>query len=193
MNGSPLETFIKNAAALTNESASFLAEQFEYRELKKGKLLIRIGKVADEYMFLENGFIRSYLFDTKGNEITLDFYSDHQLVFEVASFFQRIPSQENFEAMSDCTGRVLTYEKLNKLFHALPEFREFGRAILVKGFIAFKLRTLSLINKTAEERYKLLMESKPEIFHHAQLKHIASYLGITDTSLSRIRKSFTQK
>ncbi len=193
MNDSPLVTFIKNAAALTSESASFLAEQFEYRELQKGKLLIRIGKVADEYMFLENGFIRSYLFDTEGNEITLDFYSDHQLVFEVASFFQRIPSQENFEAMSDCTGRVLSYEKLNKLFHALPEFREFGRAILVKGFIAFKLRTLSLINKTAEERYRLLMESKPEIFHHAQLKHIASYLGITDTSLSRIRKSFTQK
>ncbi len=193
MNSSPLVTFIKNAAALTNESAALLAEQFEYRELPKGKLLIKIGKVADEYMFLESGFIRSYLFDTEGNEITLDFFSAHQLVFEVASFFQRVPSQENFEAMSDCTGRVLSYEELNKLFHALPEFREFGRAILVKGFIAFKLRTLSLINKTAEERYRLLMESKPEIFHHAQLKHIASYLGITDTSLSRIRKSFAQK
>jgi len=193
MNNFSLVTFIKNAAALTNESASLLAEQFENRELQKGKLLIKIGKVADEYMFLESGFIRSYLFDTEGNEITIDFYSSHQLVFEVASFFQRVPSQENFEAMSDCTGQVLTYEKLNKLFHALPEFREFGRAILVKGFIAFKLRTLSLINKTAEERYRLLMESKPEIFHHAQLKHIASYLGITDTSLSRIRKSFAQK
>jgi len=193
MNNSALTAFIRNAAPLTIERAAFLAEQFTYKEIPKGKLLIKIGRVADEYMFLESGFMRSYLYDTEGNEITLDFYSANQVVFEVASFFQRIPSQENFEAMTDCTGKVLSFEKLNKLFHDLPEFREFGRAILVKGFTAFKLRTLSLINKTAEERYKLLMESNPEIFHHAQLKHIASYLGITDTSLSRIRKSFAQK
>ena len=90
-------------------------------------------------------------------------------------------------------GWVLTYDKLNDLFHSLPEFREFGRAMLVKGFIAFKLRTLSMINKTAEERYAILLQSNPEIFQHASLKHIASYLGVTDTSLSRIRKSFALK
>jgi CRP-like cAMP-binding protein len=115
------------------------------------------------------------------------------MVFEVASFFQRQPSQETFEAITNCTGWVLAYEKLNALFHALPEFREFGRAMLVKGFIGFKIRTISLINKTAEERYELLLNSKPEIFQHAPLKYIASYLGITDTSLSRIRKSFLSK
>jgi hypothetical protein len=85
------------------------------------------------------------------------------------------------------------FETLNKLFHSTPEFREFGRSILVKGFAEFKNRTFSLINKTAEERYKFLLESKPEIFQYASLKHIASYLGVTDTSLSRIRKSFLAK
>jgi methionyl-tRNA synthetase len=86
-----------------------------------------------------------------------------------------------------------TFEKLDHLFHSEPEFREFGRAVLVKEFVAYKQRTLSMINKSAEERYANLMETNGEIFKFAQLKHIASYLGITDTSLSRIRKEFMKK
>lgn len=193
MDKSALIKFLKQAPGLSAHGVNIIAEQFDLKEIKKGELFLKAGRTANEYMFLEKGFIRSYLFDTDGNEITLNFYLPDELVFEVASFFQRIPSQENFEATEDSTGWVLTFEKLNMLFHSLPEFREFGRAMLVKGFASFKLRTLSMINKTAEERYEMLINSKPEIFHHASLKHIASYLGITDTSLSRIRKSFSQK
>ncbi len=193
MSRTALSTFIKNTSPLPEESVTFITNQFSPRELKKGELFLKAGTIANEYLFLEEGFIRSYLFDTEGNEITVNFYAANQVVFEVASFFQRIPSQENFEATTNCSGWILTYEKLNNLFHALPEFREFGRAVLVRGFIQFKSRTLSMINKTAEERYEMLVKSNSEIFHHAPLKHIASYLGITDTSLSRIRKSLTSR
>jgi CRP-like cAMP-binding protein len=185
--------FLSNWPQLNSAAISTIAFEFQQRELKKGELFLQAGKVADEYLFLEHGFIRSYLYDTEGNEITMNFYSQNEVVFEVASFFQRSPSQEYFEATADCTGWVLTYEKLNHLFHTLPEFRDFGRAILVKGFISFKLRTLAMINKTAEERYELLLKSNPTIFQNASLKHIASYLGVTDTSLSRIRKSLAGK
>jgi len=65
--------------------------------------------------------------------------------------------------------------------------------ILVKGFISFKQRALSLINESAEERYETLINSRPEIFQRAPLKYIASYLGITDTSLSRIRRELAHK
>lgn len=193
INKQALIHFLQQAPQLSANGIECTADQFKYKEIKKGQLFLKEGRVADEYLFLEKGFIRSYLFDTEGNEITLNFYLPGELVFEVASFFQRIPSQENFEAVEDCIGWALTYEKLNNLFHTLPEFREFGRSVLVKGFAAFKLRTLSMMNKTAEERYEMLISSRPQIFHHASLKHIASYLGITDTSLSRIRKSFSKK
>jgi len=193
MNNSILVNFLKQVPPLNYESANFIAEQFELKELKKGDRFIKAGRIPDEYMFLEKGFIRSYVIDIEGNEVTLNFYSSNNVVFEVASFFQRQPSQESFEATTDCIGWVLTYDKLNSLFHSLPEFREFGRTMLVRGFIAFKLRTLSMINKTAEERYTMLLQSNPEIFEHASLKHIASYLGVTDTSLSRIRKAFAHK
>jgi hypothetical protein len=64
---------------------------------------------------------------------------------------------------------------------------------LVRGYAALKARMLSMITDTAEERYEKLLQSNPEVFQHAALKHIASYLGITDTSLSRIRKELTKK
>ena len=114
-------------------------------------------------------------------------------MFEVSSFFNRQPSRENIKALTDCTGLYITYDELNGLFHSLEEFREFGRHILVQGYTAYKDRTLSLITHTAEERYAMLLKTNPEIFQHAALKHIASYLGITDTSLSRIRKDFSKK
>ena len=75
----------------------------------------------------------------------------------------------------------------------MPEFRDFGRSILVKGFSSLKVRMLSMITETAEQRYDTLLKTNPEIFQHAALKHIATYLGITDTSLSRIRKEYTKK
>jgi hypothetical protein len=75
----------------------------------------------------------------------------------------------------------------------MHDFRDFGRSILVKGFSSLKIRMLSMITETAEQRYDTMLKTNPEIFQQAPLKHIASYLGITDTSLSRIRKEYTKK
>jgi len=188
-----LVTFLQNTSHLTNEMASQIAEQFQYREIEKSVLFLKQGRQSNEYLFLQSGYMRAWLSDVDGNEITTNLYSPGGVVFEVASFFQRIPAQENLEATTDCTGWALTFEQLNYLFHSTPEFREFGRAVLVKGFISFKMRTLSLINKTAEQRYAQLLETRSELFQHIPLKYIASYLGITDTSLSRIRKNQKEK
>jgi len=188
-----LHQYIQQTLPIEGEKAREITAKFIRKTLKKGDVFLKEGKVSDEYLFLEEGFMRSYLFDTEGNEVTVNFFSQTSLVFEVGSFFQRVPSQENIQALADCSGWVLTYNQLNDLFHTIPEFREFGRAVLVKGFIAFKNRTLSMINKTAEQRYEALLKSNPEIFRNAPLKYIASYLGITDTSLSRIRKEFSKK
>lgn len=79
--------------------------------------------------------MRAFLHDTEGNDVTINFYSANSVVFEVTSFFQRVPTQENIQALTACVGWVLTFDELNMLFHTIPAFREFGRAILVKGFV----------------------------------------------------------
>jgi CRP-like cAMP-binding protein len=173
--------------------AEEIASHFSNRTIHKNEFFLREGNHCNEYLFLEKGFMRAFAHDTEGNEVTTNFYSDKQVVFEVASFFQRTISKENIQALTDSEGWYITYEQLNMLFHTLPEFREFGRSILVKGFSQLKNRMLSMITETADERYAHLLQSNPEIFQLAPLKTIASYLGITDTSLSRIRKEFTKK
>ena len=137
--------------------------------------------------------MRAFAHNTEGDDVTTNFYSGNHVVFEVSSFFNRTISKENIQALTESEGWFITYEQLNKLFHALPEFREFGRHILVTGFASIKTRMLSIITDTAEERYERLLKTNPEIFQHAPLKYIASYLGVTDTSLSRIRKEFAKK
>lgn len=188
-----LQKFFENSGKFNVIKAKEIAGYFEVKEVSKGSFFLKEGQVSNEYMILERGFMRAFSFDPDGNEVTTAFHTTTYPVFEVASFFNRTPSRENIQALTDCDGWVITYEKLNSLFHSIPEFRNFGRSILVMGFASLKTRMLSLVTETAEERYISLLRSNPEIFHYAPLKQIASYLGITDTSLSRIRKDMMKK
>jgi len=193
MSSQKLIQFFKNSNLVSPKAAEDIANTFSPKEITKNNFLLKEGRVSDEYFFLENGFIRAFANDIEGNDVTTNFYSNCQVVFEVSSFFNRTASKENFQAIVDCEGWYITYEQLNNLFHSMHEFRDFGRSILVKGFSSLKVRMLSMITETAEQRYDTLLKTNPEIFQQAALKHIASYLGITDTSLSRIRKEYTKK
>ena len=193
MSSQKLIQFLRNSNLVSQKTAEEIASTFTPKELKRNDLLFKEGRVCNEYFFLENGFIRAFAHDIDGNDVTTDFYAANQVVFEVSSFFNRTISKENFQAIVDCEGWYITYDQLNNLFHSVHEFRDFGRSILVKGFSSLKIRMLSMITETAEQRYDGLLKTNPEIFQQAALKHIASYLGITDTSLSRIRKEYLKK
>ncbi len=188
-----LKQFIQANIPTSEQIVLQIGEQFDAYTILKNEFFLKEGKLSNEYLFLVTGFMRSFTLDTEGNEVTTYFYSANGVVFEVSSFFLRSISTESIQALTDCTGYTITYEKLNFLFHSIPEFREFGRKILVQEFAAFKQRTLSLIHKSAETRYAELLQNNQDVFQHAPLKYIASYLGITDTSLSRIRKEFAKK
>ena len=185
--------FLLNSNLVSSNKAEEIAAVFTEKTIDKNDFYLRSGFPSNEYLFLESGFMRAFTFDPDGNEVTTAFYSNDQVVFEVSSFFTRTTSKESIQAISDCKGWMINYEQLNMLFHTIPEFREFGRFILVKGITTLKQRMLSMINETAEDRYAMLVKTNPEIFQHAPLKNIASYLGITDSSLSRIRSSYTKK
>ena len=193
MEKEKLVLFLQRMAPITAGQAATIAEEFSYLALEKNAFLLQAGQVSDSYLFLDVGVLRAFAYDTAGHDITTGFYSSGEVVFEVASFFQRTPSQEYLQALTACAGWRLTFAQLNALFHARPEFREFGRAILVQGFAALKNRMLATITEPAATRYERLVQASPALVQHAPLKHIASYLGITDTSLSRIRKALAQQ
>ena len=188
-----LVQFFRQSNLISQQKAEELATQFFHTSIPKNQFFLRERQICDEYLFLEDGLMRAYAHDVNKNEVTTNFYTAGQVVFEVSSFFNRTPSKEAIQALTDCSGWYISYEQLNHFFHSIPEFRAFGRSILVKGFAALKVRMLSMITETAEERYAHLLKTAPELFQAAPLKYIASYLGVTDTSLSRIRKEFSSK
>ena len=193
MDKEPLIQFIHQHIPATRQTVEMIVGHFDERVLAKNEYLLKAGRISNEYFFLADGFVRAFTLDADGQEVTTNFFGKNRAVFEVSSLFMRTVSTETIQALTDSTAFCIEFETLNTLFHSLPEFREFGRAMLVKEFAAFKHRTLSLINKSAEERYADLIETNKEVFQYAPLKYIASYLGITDTSLSRIRREFARK
>ncbi len=188
-----LTDFINHIFPIAENVVDLIVADFQKVTFTKNDFLLKEGQVCNDFLFLESGFLRVFTFDTEGNEVTTNFYRQNSIVFEVASYFKRTTSQEYIQALTDCCCWKINYTQFQNIFHSIPEFREFGRTNLVNGFIALKLRTMSMINSTAEQRYEHLLNTRPDIFQNVPLKFIASYLGITDTSLSRIRKEIMQK
>ncbi|WP_226990068.1 Crp/Fnr family transcriptional regulator [Cellulophaga baltica] len=105
----------------------------------------------------------------------------------------RNPTRENIQALTDCVCWQLDFDTFQKLFHSIESFREQGRTTLVKSYFNLKSHNISMIADQAKERYENLLKENPLIIQNVSLKHIATYLGITDTSLSRIRKEISSE
>lgn len=193
MNIEVIQKYITTLLPIPIDKAKLLAEQFDCKKIDKNQLILKENQVSTKNFFLESGYIRSYVIDNDGNEVTTNIFSAPCFVNDVLSFFKQQPTHENFQTLTPCTIWSMSYEEVQKNFHTIPEFREFGRMMLVTNFAKLQSRMLGMIKGTAEMRYLTLMKEHPEVFQNVPLKIIASYLGITDTSLSRIRKEIAHK
>lgn len=180
------------APEFTNDEIDTVVSKFKQVQFAKNEYLIREGNTANHYWFVESGYVRSYAIDTAGNDISTGFYSISEIVIDWPSFFMRTPTRENMIAMTDCVCWQLDFETFQQLFHSIVSFREAGRSRLVSSYFQLKQHNISMIADEAKVRYMRLITEKPEIIQNVSLKHIASYLGVTDTSLSRIRKELSK-
>jgi len=185
--------FFQSVLLMSNAKAEQIAGKFERRETARNGYLLKEGSVCSESHIIEEGIIRSYIYDLDGNDVTTAFFSKQLFASDLLSFFKKIPSKENIQALTDCQTWYITYDDMQESFHTIPEFREFGRLHIINQFGILQQRMLSMLQQTAEQRYSDLVNANPEILQHVPLKYIATYLGITDTSLSRIRKEFIKK
>ncbi|MEN9918532.1 MAG: hypothetical protein RL662_968 [Bacteroidota bacterium] len=160
--------------------------------VKKGAFIIKEGQTANEYLIVESGLMRSFVYSCKGDDITTNFFTVNEIVIEVSALFERIPTKESIQALTDCICYQINFDVFKELFHSLDGFREWGKVWLSGNLFHFKQRSVSMIAYSASERYLMLSKEKPQTIQYAPLKTIASYLGITDTSLSRIRKSLVK-
>jgi CRP-like cAMP-binding protein len=173
---------------LTSQELQTIFDAHQKITFHKGDFLLNKGQVANTYFCVERGLIRSYVYDYNGNDITTGFIGSNEIAIDVVSLFHRIPTVEYFQALTDCECYAIDLERFQVLYHSIKGLNEWGRAWMSESLFQLKQRTISMITESASERYRALQRQHPEILQQAPLKFIASYLGITDTSLSRIRK-----
>jgi CRP-like cAMP-binding protein len=193
MNKDKLNTYFQKISPAPIEKIEKITEQYDYFELAPNTFLLEENKVSKFTYFLESGCVRSYIYDMNGDEVTTNLFSAPCFANDFLSFFKQQPAKENFQALTPCKFWRLSFEALQIQFHTMPEFREFGRLLLVTNYDALNNRMIGMIKDKAETRYLDLLKKYPDIFQQVPLKIIASYLGITDTSLSRIRKELVHK
>lgn len=173
---------------LTDEQLNILAQKHIAWEVPKGTILLKRGEISSENYLIEKGVVRAYTFDSDNEEITTRFFFEKELAIQTLSFFGRMPSPEFLEAITDCKIWRFHWGTVQELFHSMPAFREWGRHWMTRELFLSETRMLDFKTLNAEQRYQKLIQERPKSIHEVPLKYIASYLGITDSTLSRIRK-----
>ena len=177
-----LSNFISISKPLEAEINSVTKTLF----FSKGQTLININERCDSMFFIVKGLVRGYYLDD-GKEITNWFAQEGEFATCFYAFVAVKSSFETIETLEDCTLIQLPYSGLQSLYIKFPETERLGRIITETYYIKLEERLLSLQFKTAKERYQNFVLSKPSLLQRTSLGQIASYLGITQETLSRIR------
>ncbi len=183
-----LQEYFKGIQPMSDAKADHIATFFKKETVSKNQLLIAQGKISKESYFLEKGIIRCFIIDLEGNEVTTRFYEAPDFLNDYVSFFKQKPSEEYYEVLTEGVVWSINFENVQHCFHTLPEFREWGRMLLTLNYATLHEKMISFHKYTAQERYLTLNKKHPKIIEKVPLQIIASYLGITKFSLSRIRK-----
>jgi CRP-like cAMP-binding protein len=186
---SVLKEYITQFIRLSDIEFQAFADVLEPRTLKKKDHLIQTNKVCHKVYFFNNGYFRFYHFNNAGSEITSDFYFAPGFITSYTSFLTGNPSFVNVQAMDDMDVLEIKKSDLYNLYSQYPNIERVGRLIAESVAITSEQHLFMLLNQTAEDRYKKLLEQHPQFVQTIPLQYIASYLGITQETLSRIRKA----
>lgn len=173
---------------LTDEEKSLCMTFFSPRKLRKRQFLLQAGDSCKVNAFVEKGILRSYTVDEKGNEHIIQFAAEGWWISDLYSFLTGEQSSYNIEALENCELLLLTRNASEELLAALPKFETYQRLLLQGAYIAMQRRITASLNQTAEEKYLDIIHTYPDIIQRVPQHMVASYLGITPETLSRIRK-----
>ena len=184
--------YFDNYSSLNDEEWQAIRNEISIIKLKKGDHFISSGEISHKIGLIVKGCMR-YYYIKNGDEITGEFWREREVVGSYESMFLEQPSTQNIEAIEPVTLLVLDYMHLRKLFARHHKIESICRRILEELLAESQARIASYIMDSPEERYLKLNDQMPGILNRVPQKYIASFIGVTPVSLSRIRKRIAEK
>lgn len=183
LNENMMEYYGLSEDELTIAMSSFMPEKLQAKQY-----YLKEGEISDKIGFVKSGLLRAFFYNDNADEITTDFYPSGSLIISFDSFNNQTPSKENIVAVDDAELLVITYQKQQQLYQKVPVWNQMCRDIADKKSEDSKNRAVQMQTLTAKERYQQFCKDYPEVIQKCPLRHIASYLGIDNATLSRIRR-----
>jgi CRP-like cAMP-binding protein len=189
------ELILKNISrfiTLTPEEEQYFISLLKVKKLRKKQYLLQEGEICRNEYFVTKGCLRTYTIDEKGLEHVIQFSIEDWWTGDMYSFLTQNPSSYTIDAIEDSELLYLDKVSHDELYLKVPKFERFFRHLLQYAFISMQERINATLSQTADQRYCSFIEKYPLMEQRLPLKQIASYLGITPESLSRIRSSYNK-
>lgn len=182
----PLRKHIEEIIPLTDEEFELVLSHFESTKKRKHQYLVQEGEIVNKEYWILNGCVKSYFLDKDGKEHILQFGMENWWITDYESFVKQIPSKIYIDCLEDCELLYISFENRDKLTAQMHKMERFWAKKSKFGRIALQNRILSLLKNSAKERYELLLEQYPRLFQRVPKKLLASYLGVSRETLSRL-------
>lgn len=187
-----LEKYIQTYFGVSNNDLTSISEYFKPKTLNKGDHFLKTGHRSDKLGFVQSGIIREYIM-MEDKEITKWISTKGYFVVDLASFVFAKPARWNIQALTDCELYVIDSADYQKIGQVVSRWAALEKLFIAKCFTVLEDRVLQHLSLSAEERYEQLFSFNKELFNQVPLQYLASMLGMTPETFSRIRKKTTEK
>ncbi|WP_044203262.1 Crp/Fnr family transcriptional regulator [Flammeovirga sp. OC4] len=177
---------------LTPSEQRTLEQAIFKRTFAKGEVIFSEGKISDEIYFVTKGCVRLF-YNVDGNDKTAFFYTEGQFICAGESYTYNVPAIENYQALEETEIYVFTKTMIERLIGGFPKLEIIARVATENELITYQKVLASFITKSAEERYQDLLKTKGDLVQRVPQQYIASFLGVSPETLSRIKARIYKK
>ncbi|AQG80290.1 Crp/Fnr family transcriptional regulator [Spirosoma montaniterrae] len=181
-----INSFTNEKCKLSGDIWATISGAFVTQPAKRGSVLLHEGDVSDKLYFIESGLVRAF-YEWEGKEYTSWFASDEQFACSARSFFRQVPSFETIQVIEPSIIAYVRHSDIQRILTAMPEVENLMRLLAEHFLLQNESRLRVLRSLTAQQRFDHFVQHYPELYSRVPLQHLASYLDVTPSTLSRLR------